>query len=77
MHAIQAVARGDLSVSTQATSKDEAGRMLAATAEMTAMLRRFEQTQLMAQMHAGPDISHRIPEDFPVSTASWPTASTR
>ncbi|KAG1403042.1 hypothetical protein G6F59_012818 [Rhizopus arrhizus] len=40
--------------------------MLAATAEMTAMLRRFsEQTQLMAQMHAGPDISHRIPEDFP------------
>ncbi len=66
VNAIQAVARGDLSVSTQATSKDEAGRMLAATAEMTAMLRRFsEQTQLMAQMHAGPDISHRIPEDFP------------
>ncbi|MBH1602230.1 MCP four helix bundle domain-containing protein, partial [Stenotrophomonas maltophilia] len=66
VHAIQAVARGDLSVSTQATSKDEAGKMLAATAEMTAMLRRFsEQTQLMAQMHAGPDISHRIPEDFP------------
>ncbi|ARQ89852.1 methyl-accepting chemotaxis protein [Stenotrophomonas maltophilia] len=66
VNAIQAVARGDLSVSTQATSKDEAGKMLAATAEMTAMLRRFsEQTQLMAQMHAGPDISHRIPEDFP------------
>ncbi len=66
VHAIQAVARGDLSVSTQATSKDEAGKMLAATAEMTAMLRRFsEQTQLMAEMHAGPDISHRIPEDFP------------
>ena len=51
VHAIQAVARGDLSVSTQATSKDEAGKMLAATTEMTAMLRRFsEQTQLMAQM---------------------------
>ncbi|WP_369038802.1 methyl-accepting chemotaxis protein [Stenotrophomonas maltophilia] len=66
VHAIQAVARGDLSVTTQATGKDEAGRMLAATGEMTAMLRRFsEQTQLMAQMHAGPDISHRIPEDFP------------
>ncbi|HEL4831953.1 TPA: MCP four helix bundle domain-containing protein [Stenotrophomonas maltophilia] len=66
LHAIQAVALGDLSVSTQATSKDEAGKMLAATTEMTAMLRRFsEQTQLMAQMHAGPDISHRIPEDFP------------
>ncbi|WP_329765185.1 methyl-accepting chemotaxis protein [Stenotrophomonas maltophilia] len=63
---IQAVARGDLSVTTQSTGKDEAGRMLAATADMTAMLRRFsEQTQLMAQMHAGPDISHRIPEDFP------------
>ena len=66
VQAIQAVARGDLSVSTQATSKDEAGKMLAATTEMTAMLRRFsEQTQMMAQMHAGPDISHRIPEDFP------------
>jgi len=66
VQAIQAVARGDLSVSTQATSNDEAGKMLSATAEMTAMLRRFsEQTQLMAQMHAGPDISHRIPEDFP------------
>ncbi|HIE5354727.1 TPA: methyl-accepting chemotaxis protein [Stenotrophomonas maltophilia] len=66
VQAIQAVARGDLSVSTRATSNDEAGKMLSATAEMTAMLRRFsEQTQLMAQMHAGPDISHRIPEDFP------------
>ena len=66
VQAIQAVARGDLSVTTQSIGKDEAGRMLAATTEMTAMLRRFsEQTQLMAQMHAGPDISHRIPEDFP------------
>ncbi|WP_416057637.1 methyl-accepting chemotaxis protein [Stenotrophomonas maltophilia] len=66
LNAIQAVARGDLSVSTQATSKDEAGRMLTATSDMTSMLRRFsDQTQLMAQMHAGPDISHRIPEDFP------------
>ncbi|AVO30265.1 methyl-accepting chemotaxis protein [Stenotrophomonas maltophilia] len=66
VNAIQAVARGDLTVTTQSTGKDEAGRMLAATTEMTAMLRRFsEQTQLMAQMHAGPDISHRIPEDFP------------
>ena len=32
VHAIQAVARGDLSVTTQATGKDEAGRMLAALA---------------------------------------------
>jgi methyl-accepting chemotaxis protein len=66
VQAIQAVARGDLSVTTQATSNDEAGRMLAATAEMTATLRRFSsQTQQMVEMHAGPDISHRIPEDFP------------
>jgi len=66
VHAIQAVARGDLSVTTQATSADEAGRMLAATSEMTATLRRFSgQTQQMVEMHAGPDISHRIPEDFP------------
>ncbi|GAB3049194.1 methyl-accepting chemotaxis protein [Stenotrophomonas tumulicola] len=66
VRAIEAVARGDLSVTTQASSRDEAGKMLTATAEMTAMLRRFsEQTQRMADMHAGPDISHRIPEDFP------------
>ncbi|MBD8634355.1 MCP four helix bundle domain-containing protein [Stenotrophomonas sp. CFBP 13725] len=66
VQAIQAVARGDLSVSTPATSNDEAGRMLTATAEMTATLRRFSgQTQQMVEMHAGPDINHRIPEDFP------------
>ncbi len=66
VHAIQSVARGDLSVNIQATSKDEAGKMLAATRDMTVMLRRFsEQTQQMVEMHAGPDISHRIPEDFP------------
>jgi len=66
VHAIQSVARGDLSVNIQATSKDEAGKMLTATRDMTVMLRRFsEQTQQMVEMHAGPDISHRIPEDFP------------
>ncbi|MBB4127350.1 methyl-accepting chemotaxis protein [Xanthomonas translucens] len=66
VHAIQSVARGDLSVNIQATSADEAGKMLAATRDMTVMLRRFSgETQQMVQMHAGPDIGHRIPEDFP------------
>ncbi|WNH50326.1 methyl-accepting chemotaxis protein [Stenotrophomonas aracearum] len=67
MHAIQSVARGDLSVNiTSSTTADEAGRMLAATRDMTLMLRRYSsETQQMVEMHAGPDISHRIPEDFP------------
>ncbi|MGN7838372.1 methyl-accepting chemotaxis protein [Stenotrophomonas sp. 22385] len=67
MHAIQSVARGDLSVNiASSTTADEAGRMLAATRDMTVMLRRFSsETQQMVEMHAGPDISHRIPEDFP------------
>ena len=67
MHAIQSVARGDLSVNIPtSTTADEAGRMLAATRDMTLMLRRFSsETQQMVEMHAGPDISHRIPEDFP------------
>jgi methyl-accepting chemotaxis protein len=67
MHAIQSVARGDLSVNIPSlTTADESGRMLAATRDMTLMLRRFSgETQQMVEMHAGPDISHRIPEDFP------------
>ncbi len=67
MHAIQSVARGDLSVNiASSTTADEAGRMLAATRDMTHMLRRYSsETQQMVEMHAGPDISHRIPEDFP------------
>jgi methyl-accepting chemotaxis protein len=66
VHAIKSVARGDLSVTTRATSTDEAGQMLAATGEMTSMLRRYsEETRQMAAMHAGPDISHRMPTDFP------------
>jgi len=67
MHAIQSVARGDLSVNiASSTTADEAGRMLAATRDMTRMLRRYSsETQQMVEMHAGPDISHRIPEDFP------------
>ena len=66
VHAIKSVARGDLSVTIAATSTDEAGQMLAATGEMTSMLRRYsEETRQMAAMHAGPDISHRMPVDFP------------
>ncbi len=66
VHAIKSVARGDLSVSTRATSNDEVGQMLAATGDMTAMLRRYsDETRKMAEMHAGPDISHHMPIDFP------------
>ena len=66
VHAIKSVARGDLSVSTRATSNDEVGQMLVATGEMTAMLRRYsDETRKMAEMHAGPDISHHMPIDFP------------
>ncbi|WNH51904.1 methyl-accepting chemotaxis protein [Stenotrophomonas oahuensis] len=66
VHAIKSVARGDLSVSTRATSNDEVGQMLVATGDMTAMLRRYsDETRKMAEMHAGPDISHHMPIDFP------------
>ncbi|MFG6109933.1 methyl-accepting chemotaxis protein [Stenotrophomonas nematodicola] len=66
VHAIKSVARGDLSVTTRATSADEVGQMLAATGEMTSMLRRYsDETRQMSAMHAGPDISHRMPVDFP------------
>ena len=66
VHAITSVARGDLSVSIRATSTDEVGQMLAATGTMTSMLRRYsDETRQMAAMHAGPDISHRMPVDFP------------
>jgi methyl-accepting chemotaxis protein len=66
VHAIKSVARGDLSVSTRATSTDEVGQMLVATGDMTAMLRRYsDETRKMAEMHAGPDISHHMPIDFP------------
>ncbi|WP_313161026.1 methyl-accepting chemotaxis protein [Stenotrophomonas sp.] len=66
VHAIKSVARGDLSVTIRATGADEAGQMLAATSDMTTMLRRYsDETRQMAAMHAGPDISHRMPVDFP------------
>ena len=66
LHAIQAVSRGDLTATATASSNDEVGRMLGATGEMTALLRRFsDQTRTMVEQHAGPDINHRIPEDFP------------
>ncbi len=66
VHAIKSVARGDLNVATRATSNDEVGQMLVATGDMTAMLRRYsDETRKMAEMHAGPDISHHMPIDFP------------
>ncbi len=64
--AVKGVSRGDLGVRTGEHGRDEVGQMLKATDEMVHMLERFsQQTQHMIGQHAGPDISHRMPEDFP------------
>ncbi|KAB7771919.1 methyl-accepting chemotaxis protein [Xanthomonas maliensis] len=64
--AIKGVARGDLSVRTSAQGSDEIAQMLKATDEMVHMLERFSaQTQRMVHMHAGEDVAHRMPTDFP------------
>ncbi len=64
--AITGVARGDLSVRTGHHGRDEVGRMLAATDGMVHMLERYShETRRMIEQHAGADIGHRMPEDFP------------
>ena len=64
--AIKGVARGDLSVRTAEHGNDEIGQMLKATDDMVHTLERFSaQTKVMMHKHAGEDISHRMPTDFP------------
>ncbi|WP_161960021.1 methyl-accepting chemotaxis protein [Xanthomonas arboricola] len=64
--AIKGVARGDLSVRTAQHGSDEIGQMLKATDDMVHTLERFSaQTKVMVHMHAGEDVSHRMPTDFP------------
>ncbi|PPU75306.1 MULTISPECIES: methyl-accepting chemotaxis protein [Xanthomonas] len=64
--AIKGVARGDLSVRTADHGKDEIGQMLKATDDMVHTLERFSaQTKTMVHMHAGEDVTHRMPTDFP------------
>ncbi|MCD7097096.1 methyl-accepting chemotaxis protein [Stenotrophomonas sp. MMGLT7] len=64
--AIKGVSRGELDVRIPQHGRDEVGQMLEATDEMVHMLRRFsEETARMSRLHAGEDMSHRIPEDFP------------
>ncbi|PPT70482.1 methyl-accepting chemotaxis protein [Xanthomonas arboricola] len=64
--AIKGVARGDLSVRTAQHGSDEIGQMLKATDDMVHTLERFSaQTKVMVHMHAGDDVSHRMPTDFP------------
>ncbi|MCC8441039.1 methyl-accepting chemotaxis protein [Xanthomonas cannabis] len=64
--AIKGVARGDLSVRTADHGNDEIGQMLKATDEMVHTLERFSaQTKVMMHMHAGDDVTHRMPTDFP------------
>ncbi|MCD7097090.1 methyl-accepting chemotaxis protein [Stenotrophomonas sp. MMGLT7] len=66
LEAVKAVSHGDLSVRVEKSGSDEIGQMLAATDEMVHMLRRFsEETARMSRLHAGEDMSHRMPEDFP------------
>ncbi|WP_374011598.1 methyl-accepting chemotaxis protein [Pseudoxanthomonas koreensis] len=63
---VRGVSRGDLSVRTGEHGHDEVGQMLQATDGMVQMLERFSaQTRHMIEQHAGPDIAHRMPEDFP------------
>ncbi|MFC0155742.1 methyl-accepting chemotaxis protein [Xanthomonas dyei] len=64
--AIKGVARGDLSVRTAEHGNDEIGQMLKATDDMVHTLVRFSaQTKVMMHMHAGEDVTHRMPSDFP------------
>ncbi len=64
--AVRGVARGDLSVRTGAHGRDEIGQMLQATDGMVHVLERFsQQMHEMTRKHAGEDIGHRMPEDFP------------
>ncbi|NEL81425.1 MAG: HAMP domain-containing protein, partial [Xanthomonas perforans] len=64
--AIKGVARGDLSVRTAEHGNDEIGQMLKATDDMVHTLERFSaQTKVMMHMHAGEDVTHRMPNDFP------------
>ncbi|WP_115559979.1 methyl-accepting chemotaxis protein [Xanthomonas arboricola] len=64
--AIKGVARGDLSVRTAEHGNDEIGQMLKATDDMVHTLERFSaQTKVMMHMHAGDDVTHRMPTDFP------------
>ncbi|MBO9711189.1 MAG: HAMP domain-containing protein, partial [Caulobacter sp.] len=64
--AVKGVSRGDLGVRTGEHGRDEVGQMLKATDEMVHMLERFSrQTRHMIDQHGGPDIGHRMPEDFP------------
>ncbi|MFC3656247.1 HAMP domain-containing protein [Xanthomonas hyacinthi] len=66
LQAIRAVSRGDLSVRIDNSGRDETGQMLRATGEMIQMLKRFSsETEKMAELHAGEDVSHHMPEDFP------------
>ncbi|ASR44376.1 chemotaxis protein [Xanthomonas citri pv. mangiferaeindicae] len=64
--AIRGVAHGDLSIRTGHQGRDEIGQMLRSTDEMVHMLERFsEQTREMIRQHAGDDMRHRMPVDFP------------
>ncbi|MCR6687186.1 methyl-accepting chemotaxis protein [Pseudoxanthomonas sp.] len=64
--AVRGVSRGNLEVRTGEHGRDEVGQMLKATDEMVHMLERFsQQTRHMIDQHAGPDVSHRMPQDFP------------
>ncbi|KAF1684321.1 cache domain-containing protein, partial [Pseudoxanthomonas taiwanensis] len=64
--AVRGVSRGDLEVRTGHHGRDEIGQMLQAMDGMVHMLERFShEARHMIAQHAGPDIGHRMPEDFP------------
>jgi len=61
-----AIAGGRLQNDVETSATDEPGQLLRAMGQMQDEIRRFSsETGLMITQHAGPDIAHRMPTDFP------------
>jgi len=64
--AAHAIAGGQLQNDVDTDAEDEPGQLLRAMGQMQNEIRRFSsETGRMITLHAGPDISHRMPTDFP------------
>ncbi|ALJ28171.1 chemotaxis protein [Stenotrophomonas acidaminiphila] len=61
-----AIAGGELQNDVETSATDEPGQLLRAMGQMQDEIRRFSsETGRMISQHAGPDIAHRMPTDFP------------
>ncbi|KLD78401.1 chemotaxis protein, partial [Xanthomonas hyacinthi DSM 19077] len=66
IRAAEAIAEGRLDNDVDTQARDEPGRLLNAMCRMQTQLQRFSgEMALMIQLHAGQNISHHMPEDFP------------